>query len=105
MRINNKRIRPIFRVLYGIAIIKLVLGLFLYFVPIGTITDKIPAHYFFILAILQFLCMRFLGNQQFEYDSDGEALNFKSQDAFLASYSQSFMKSSDFPKKKLISFK
>lgn len=105
MRVNNNKISQPIQILYSVFILSILLGLLFLVIPIAPINDKISAPMFIAIGIVGFILIRLFGNQKFEYDSDGEALNFKSSDVFLSKYSKSFIKISDFPKSKLLSYK
>jgi hypothetical protein len=105
MRINNKRVEGLVRIYYIILLIAFIAGLVLYMIPIKTITDIMSPKSILGLTTVGFILLRLRGMQIFRYDSDGEALNFHNEDAFLSAYISSLKRTSDFPKYKLKDFK
>ncbi|NLN32709.1 MAG: hypothetical protein GX159_03825 [Flavobacteriaceae bacterium] len=105
MRINNKRINVYFDVINTLLLIGFFFSILHLFMPIHFLTKIIsPAALsgIFILAI--YIVYR-LGPQHVEYNSDGEVLNIKTQDAFWAKHFPKMRRLVDFPKRKLISYK
>ncbi|APD07942.1 hypothetical protein UJ101_02443 [Flavobacteriaceae bacterium UJ101] len=104
MKINNKRIKSYIQSIY--LIIGLLFALFLItkLFPIRAFAH-IPINIFPIIGLILLVITRYRGNQLFEYDSDGEALNFKNEDIVLSNFIASSKKSSEFPKRKLVSYK
>lgn len=105
MRINNKRINVYIDVLNTLLLIGFFFSILHIFMPIHFISkviSPIALSGSFILAI--YIVYR-LGPQHIEYNSDGEVLNIKTQDAFWAKYFPKMRQLVDFPKRKLVSFK
>lgn len=103
MRLNNKNKTPIYQFFITLATVMLVIGLgmsFLNFVQLPVLGKKLSYGAIF-LSILMYIVIYIRGRQIFEYDSDGEALNFKNYNilSFLGKESRD-----EFPKYKLISY-
>lgn len=100
MRINSNRTYKFNSFLYVLAVLT-----FLFDAVIanidgswGSMTKVSP----YALGLLAFLYYR--GLPVFEYDSDGEVLNFTARDPNLQMISNSFVKHTEFPKRKLVRF-
>ncbi len=105
MRINNKRINVYIEAFYTLLFIGLIFSVLLIFVPIPAIIRRVEPYIligFFCVFIYLFYK---IGHQNVEYNSDGELLNIKTQDAFWVKYFPQTRRIVDFPKSKLISFK
>lgn len=103
MRLNNKNKTPIYQFFITLATVMFVIGLgmsFLNFVQLPVLGKKI-SYGVILLSILMYIVIYIRGRQIFEYDSDGEALNFKNYNivSFLGKESRD-----EFPKYKLISY-
>lgn len=104
MKINNKRIKPYIQIIYTIIGLLFAIFLITKLFPLRAF-KQVPSYIFLITGIVLFIITRYRGNQLFIYDSEGEALNFKNEDVILSNLISSSKKSSEFPKRKLISYK
>lgn len=84
MRLSNRNKAGYFQFLSTLVIVGLFLGIFLFFL------ERYRYHYLgwsefllIIIPILGILIFYLRGRQIFEYDSDGEALNFKNRNVVL----------------------
>lgn len=105
MRINNKRVIPYVEVFYYLLIIGILSAILLLFIPVGLIVRRIPAYAILLIFFLIFFLFTKIGHQHFEYSSDGEVLNIKTENKFLSKIFPKYKKFNDFPKGKLIGFK
>jgi len=105
MRINNKRIIPVIETLYTLLFIGIFIAILLIIIPIGFITNLISPYILLGLFIISIFLFYKFGHQHFEYNSDGEVINIKTQDIFWVKYFPNSKSVVDFPKKKLINFK
>lgn len=105
MRINNKRIAPYIINLHALLLLALVIAITLTFIPIGVVVRHISPYYLTFGVILILILLYRLGHQHFEYDSDGEVINIKTQNSFWSRYFPKQKRIVDFPKSKLDSFK
>ena len=103
MRINNRRIKPIIKFIYTLILLGLLASVLFSVLEINFL-KIIPIWGFAVLAIAILLIIYLRGDQLFEYDSDGEALNFRTQDAFWGDVFPNTKKSSEFPKEKLVNY-
>ncbi len=104
MKINNKRIKSYIQFIYLLIGTLFVLFLVTKFYPFR-VFKRIPVYMFPVSGFILLIIMQYRGKQLFEYDSDGEALNFKNKDAVLSYFIPSLRKHSEFPKRKLNSYK
>lgn len=105
MRINNKRIIAIINLIYSLLFIGVFVSVLLVFIPITFITNYISAYVLLLLFILAIFLFYKFGHQHFEYSSDGETLNIKTQDFFWSKYIEKSTRIVDFPKTKLVNYK
>ncbi len=105
MRINNKRVTSIIETFYTFLFIGIFISILLIIIPIGFITKVISPYILLGLFILLIFLFYKLGHQHFEYNSDGEVLNIKTQDVLWNKYFSSSSLIVDFPKKKLVNYK
>ncbi|MDO4763939.1 MAG: hypothetical protein Q4A00_06105 [Flavobacteriaceae bacterium] len=103
MRLNNKHKTPVYRFFFTLVTIILIVGLgmsFLNFVQLPVLGKRL-SYGAIIFGVLMYAIIYIRGRQIFEYDSDGEALNFKNYNvlSFLESEARD-----EFPKYKLISY-
>ena len=103
MRINNRKIKPIIKFIYTLILLGLLASVLFSIVEINFL-KTIPIWGVVVIALTILLIIYLRGDQLFEYDSDGEALNFRTQDAFWGDIFPKTKKSSEFPKEKLVSF-
>ncbi|MFV0529975.1 MAG: hypothetical protein ACK5MD_00860 [Flavobacteriales bacterium] len=103
MRLNNKKIKSYIWFVYVLIGILFTLFVITKFFPIR-IFNQIPIYVFPIFGFILFVVIQYRGKQWFEYDSDGEALNFKNEDVVLSHFISSSKKHSEFPKRKLHSY-
>lgn len=102
MRLSNKRKQPIYNFILSILVIILIAGILVFFVERYKL-DFLGWESIFLLIIplILFALFWMRGSQIFEYDSDGEALNFTNYNIipFFAD-----RKKDEFPKYKLLKF-
>ncbi|WP_374445356.1 hypothetical protein [Epilithonimonas sp.] len=103
MRLSNRNRTPLYSFIYSLAGIVFILGLIGYILEINTV-DVLGKKSWILLFIpfLSFLLLYMFGKPIFEYDSDGEALNFRNNH-ILYVFSQKNAKD-EFPKYKLIKY-
>lgn len=103
MRLSNRNKMPVYSFIYSLAGIVFILGIIAFILEINKFDifgNKAWVLLFF--PALMFLLLYFLGRPIFEYDSDGEALNFRnSHILYLLSKKNA---KDEFPKYKLIKF-
>lgn len=102
MRLSNKNRVELYQFLNSIVLMSLAVGIFLFFTGIFGIDRLGHAKYLLIIVpIVMIIVMYLRGRQIFEYDSDGEALNFKNRNVlpFI-----SHTVSDEFPKYKLLKY-
>jgi hypothetical protein len=103
MRLSNRSKIPVYNFIYSLAGIVFILGIIAFILEINKFDifgNKAWVLLFF--PALMFLLLYFLGRPIFEYDSDGEALNFRnSHILYLLSKKNA---KDEFPKYKLIKF-
>ncbi len=103
MKINNKRIIPYIYIIYSI-----IATLFVVFIVMKIFPLKIfHTNLIYLLPLVGVVLLIFIklrGYQLFEYDSDGEALNFSNDNCIKLNIS-STKRRSEFPKRKLKSYK
>lgn len=100
---NNTKITPYIYTVYILIGILFVLFLITKFLPIR-LFQKHPMYVLPIIGIILLIIIRYRGAPIFEYDSEGEAINFKNYNIALPFLYPS-NKSSEFPKRKLVSYK
>lgn len=105
MRINNKRIIPVIETCYTLLLIGVFIAVLLMVIPVGLISSLISPYILFGIFILFIFLFYKLGHQHFEYNSDGEVINIKTQDVFWIKYLPNSKIIVDFPKKKLVNYK
>ena len=103
MRLSNRNRVPIYSFIYSLCGIVFILGVIAYILEINKFDifgDK--SWVLLLVPSLIFLLLYFLGRPIFEYDSDGEALNFRnSHIIYLLSKKNA---KDEFPKYKLLKF-
>ena len=105
MRINNKRIIPLIETYYTVLFVGLFITVLLIIIPVSAVNHIISPYFLFVgFAALIFVFNKF-GHQHFEYNSDGEVLNIKTQDPFWVRYFPNSKNMVDFPKQKLLRYK
>ena len=103
MRLSNRSRVPVYSFVYSLSGIVFILGIIAYILEINKF-DVFGDKSWVILLIpaLMFLFLYFLGRPIFEYDSDGEALNFRNNHIlYLLSKKNA---KDEFPKYKLLKF-
>lgn len=105
MRINNKRIIPLIHLIYSLLFIGVFVSVLLIFIPISFITAVVSPYVLTGLFIISIYLFYKFGHQHFEYSSDGETLNIKTQDIFWSKYFEKTIRIVDFPKSKLTNYK
>ena len=103
MRLSNRNRIPVFSFIYSLVGIIFILGVIAYILEINKF-DIFGNKVWILLAIplMLFLLLYFIGRPVFEYDSDGETLNFRNSHIF---YSLTKKNAKDeFPKYKLLKF-
>ncbi|WP_312825569.1 hypothetical protein [Epilithonimonas sp.] len=103
MRLSNRNKVPVYSFIYSVAGIVFILGIIAYILEINKF-DIFGRKAWVLLAFpaLMSLFLYLLGKPVFEYDSDGEALNFRNNHIlFLLSKKNA---KDEFPKYKLIKF-
>ncbi|GGG51499.1 hypothetical protein [Epilithonimonas arachidiradicis] len=103
MRLSNRNNKPLFSFIYSLVGIIFILGVIAYVLEISKF-DVFGKKAWILLAIpsLLFLLLYILGRPVFEYDSDGEALNFRNNH-ILYILARKDAKD-EFPKYKLLKF-
>ena len=103
MRLSNRNRIPVFSFIYSLVGIIIILGVIAYILEINKF-DIFGNKVWILLAIplMLFLLLYFIGRPVFEYDSDGEALNFRNSH-ILYSLTKKNAKD-EFPKYKLLKF-
>lgn len=102
MRLNNRNKTGYFSFLGTLVLMTLVLGIIAFFAERYRYNYLGISSYLFLIVPSIFVLIYFLrGRQIFEYDSDGEALNFKNQNVVPLLGKP---KSDEFPKYKLQSY-
>ncbi|MFC4687188.1 MAG: hypothetical protein BGO86_11560 [Chryseobacterium sp. 36-9] len=103
MRLSNRNNTPLYSFIYSLVGIVFILGVIAYILEISKF-DIFGKKAWILLAIpsLLFLLLYLLGRPVFEYDSDGEALNFRNSH-ILYLLSKKNLKD-EFPKYKLIKY-
>ena len=102
MRLSNKSKEPIYNFIFSVLLMSLLIGVVLFIVEryrlyfLGN-----ESYLLLIIPIVILILFHFRGKQIFEYDSDGEALNFKNRNVitFLDK-----VVSDEFPKYKLLNY-
>ena len=103
MRLSNRNKAPVYNFIYSLVGIVFILGIIAFILEINKFDvfgDK--AWVLLLIPTLMFLFLYFLGRPVFEYDSDGEALNFRNNH-ILYILSKKNAKD-EFPKYKLLKF-
>jgi hypothetical protein len=104
MRILNKKYNAVVLLAVALSILFIALD-----VVISGISGSVSAYFdnnlLTISGVSIILIVILLGNQQFEYDSDGEVLIFKSQNVFLGGIFPRLNQLTEFPKRKLHSYR
>lgn len=104
MRLNNKNKAPIYQFYITLATVSLIIGMgmsFLHFIKLPVLSKTISYGLVFFSVILYSVIL-IRGRQIFEYDSDGEALNFNNHSIILPFLGKNVR--DEFPKYKLISY-
>ncbi|MDD3771231.1 MAG: hypothetical protein PHC38_01085 [Weeksellaceae bacterium] len=104
MRINNKRINIYIETLYNILLLLFVGSLILIFIPITPIVNLISPYALLLIIGIMIYFLYLTGNQNIEYNSDGEALTIRTQDPFISKYFPKNKTLTDFPKNKVIDY-
>ena len=101
MRLNNRNKAGYFQFLSILVLMVLVGGMVLYFIDRSN--ERINLGSILLLVIPLFFALIFYlrGSQIFEYDSDGEALNFRNKNVV---FFLNKAKSDEFPKYKLLNY-
>lgn len=103
MRFNNRKKTPIYQFFFTASILLLGIGLlmsFLHYINIPVFRKNIYLKLIY-LGIVIYVILYLRGRQIFEYDSDGEAINFKNYSVFPIMKKEI---KDEFPKYKLISY-
>lgn len=103
MRLSNRNKTPVYTFVYTLCGIVFILGIIAYILEINKF-DVFGDKSWVILVIpaLTFILLYFLGRPIFEYDSDGEALNFRNNHILYILSKKSAK--DEFPKYKLLRF-
>lgn len=103
MRLNNRKKAPIYQFLFTLATLLLLAGLAMSFLTVIQLPvfGKLTSYGLIVIGLAMHIIIYLRGRQIFEYDSDGEALNFKNYSTlpFLIKESRD-----EFPKYKLQSY-
>ena len=102
MRLSNKSKEPIYNFIFSVLLMSLLIGVVLFIVERYRLDFLGNESYLLlIIPIVILILFHFRGKQIFEYDSDGEALNFKNRNVitFLDK-----VVSNEFPKYKLLNY-
>ncbi|TDX83183.1 hypothetical protein [Epilithonimonas xixisoli] len=103
MRLSNRNGKPLYSFIYSLVGIIFILGIIAYILEINKF-DVFGNKAWVLLAVpaILFLLLYILGRPVFEYDSDGEALNFRNNHIlYLLSKKNA---KDEFPKYKLLKF-
>lgn len=104
MRISNKRVNSLIETVYSLLFLGLFFSIVMLFIPIASIVKYVEPYVLIgVFALLIFGLYR-LGPHSFEYNSDGETLNIRTQDPFWVKYFPQNRKMTDFPKMKVVKF-
>lgn len=103
MRLNNRKKAPIYQFFFTLSILIIVIGLamsFLHFIQLP-VFGKMMSYGSIAIGLMIYTLLYLRGRQIFEYDSDGEALNFKNYSVipFIGKEARD-----EFPKYKLLSY-
>jgi hypothetical protein len=103
MRLSNRNKIPTYSFIYSLAGIVFILGVIAFILEINKF-DIFGKKAWVLLVIpgLMFLLLYFLGRPVFEYDSDGEALNFRNSHILFILAKKNAK--DEFPKYKLLKF-
>lgn len=103
MRLNNRNKAPFYQFLFTLATVMIVIGSIMSFFHIINlpVLRNIFSYGLVVLGLILHAILFIRGRQIFEYDSDGEALNFKNYNiiSFLGKEAKD-----EFPKYKLLSY-
>lgn len=105
MRINNKRIIPLIESAYALLLVALFSACTLLVIPVGAIVNLVSPSLLIIIILLLLYFLYKLGPQHLEYDSDGEVIHIIGKDVFWSKYFPAKKTMTEFPKKKLVSFR
>src|SRR5690606_30541771 len=101
MRLNNRNKAGYFQFLSILVLIILVGGIVLYFIDKSNERINLGSVLLLIIPLFFALIFYLRGSQIFEYDSDGEALNFRNKNVV---FFLNKAKSDEFPKYKLLEY-
>ena len=101
MRLNNRNKAGYFQFLSILVLMILVGGIVLYFIDRSNERINLGSVLLLIIPLFFALIFYLRGSQIFEYDSDGEALNFRSRNVV---FFLNKAKSDEFPKYKLLDY-
>ncbi|SFI66239.1 hypothetical protein SAMN05421638_0529 [Kaistella treverensis] len=101
MRLNNRNKAGYFQFLSILVLIILVGGIVLYFIDESNERINLGSVLLLIIPLFFALIFYLRGSQIFEYDSDGEALNFRNRNVV---FFLNKAKSDEFPKYKLLDY-
>ena len=103
MRLSNRNRIPVFSFIYSLVGIIFILGVIAYILEINKF-DIFGNKVWILLAIplMLFLLLYFIGRPVFEYDSDGETLNFRNSHILYLLTKKNAK--DEFPKYKLLKF-
>jgi hypothetical protein len=104
MRILNKKYNAVVLLAVALSVVFILLDVVISGVS-GSVSAYFDNNLLTIFGISVILLIVYLGNQQFEYDSDGEVLIFKSQNVFLGGVIPRLNRLTEFPKRKLNSYR
>ncbi|KIA83421.1 hypothetical protein OA84_07855 [Kaistella solincola] len=101
MRLNNRNKAGYFQFLSILVLMVLVGGIVLYFIDRSNERINLGSVLLLIIPLFFALIFYLRGSQIFEYDSDGEALNFRNKNVV---FFLNKAKSDEFPKYKLLDY-
>ena len=104
MRISNSRLKPVTLLIFGLSGLLILLDLIISGVS-GSIGEYFENRFLSMSGAVGILALIFLGNQYFEYDSDGEVLIFNSKNILFGWLFRRVNTLTEFPKRKLHSYK
>lgn len=104
MKINNKRVNSVVETFYTLLFLGLFFSMVLVFIPISNVVKIVSPYVLILIFGLLILLLYKMGPHSFDYNSDGETLNIKTQDPFWVKHFPKNRKMTDFPKAKVIKY-
>lgn len=104
MRILNKKFNAVTLLAVALSILLILLDIVISGIS-GSVASYFDNNLLTIVGVSVILLILYFGSQQFEYDSDGEVLIFKTRDVLLGGIFPKLNKLTEFPKRKLHSYR